>query len=285
MALQRSKIELINLEQLEPNPFQPRQTFNQEKIEELAESIKQNGLLQKITVIPKVNKRLQPEGDGYYIISGERRFRAYKYLAENDEGMEYKAIEAVVIPVDELTPETYNQKLMVDSLLENIDREDLTIVEKAEAIENIQKETEKTYKEIAEILGKSEGTIKNIMSLSGQLSEEEKKEVKEKGLGTRKIRANYINKDKKKAKQEKDNTGTIPNETTSKEGGVEIELQTTSPKKLSEEEKLEELKRVVNKVASKLLQTDDEGEIFEFLGGFFEYYIHEYSNQHLPDDE
>ncbi len=285
MALQRSKIELINLEQLEPNPFQPRQTFNQEKIEELAESIKQNGLLQKITVIPKVNKKLQPEGDGYYIISGERRFRAYKYLAENDEGMEYKAIEAVVIPVDELTPETYNQKLMVDSLLENIDREDLTIVEKAEAIENIQKETEKTYKEIAEILGKSEGTIKNIMSLSGQLSEEEKKEVKEKGLGTRKIRANYINKDKKKAKQEKDNTGTIPNETTSKEGGVEIELQTTSPKKLSEEEKLEELKRVVNKVASKLLQTDDEGEIFEFLGGFFEYYIHEYSNQHLPDDE
>jgi ParB family chromosome partitioning protein len=285
MALQRSKIELINLEQLEPNPFQPRQTFNQEKIEELAESIKQNGLLQKITVIPKVNKRLQPEGDGYYIISGERRFRAYKYLAENDEGMEYKAIEAVVIPVDELTPETYNQKLMVDSLLENIDREDLTIVEKAEAIENIQKETGKTYKEIAEILGKSEGTIKNIMSLSGQLSEEEKKEVKEKGLGTRKIRANYLNKEKENAKQEKDNTGTILSETTNKKDEVEIEVQTTSPHKLSKEEKLEELKRVVNKVASKLLQTDDEGEIFEFLGGFFEYYIHEYSSQHLPDDE
>lgn len=187
MALARSKIDAINLDNIEPNPFQPRKVFDGEKIREMADSIKANGLLQKITIIPKMDDKFRPVEDKYYIISGERRFRAYTLLAE-EEGLEYRAIEAVIETIENLDPEGYEQKLMVDALLENIDRVDLTPVEKAEAIKNIQDKTGKTYKDIAEIMGKSEGTVKNLMSTYNQLSPEEREIVKKEKLGARKIK-------------------------------------------------------------------------------------------------
>ncbi len=188
MKLKRSEIKAINLTNIEPNPYQPRQVFEEQKIKGLAESIKQNGLLQKISVIPQVDENLKPITDKYFIVSGERRVRAYKYLAEEYGGIEFKAIEAVVIPVDELSPDTYKQKLMIDALLENVDREDLTPVEKAESLIKIKEETRKTYKEIAKMLGKSSQYLINIVSRYNRLTDVQKEKVRKERLGTTEIR-------------------------------------------------------------------------------------------------
>jgi ParB family transcriptional regulator, chromosome partitioning protein len=195
-GLRRNKIKAINLDNIEPNPYQPRQNFNKEKIHELAQSISKRGLIQKITVISKMDEDFRPVKDRFYLISGERRFRAYKQLRDETGKMEYKAIEAIVVPTTEFTPESYKEKLMLDSLVENIDRSDLTIVEKAESVLKMQEETGRTYKEIGELIGKAEGTIKNWVYEYKSLSNEEKRKVKEKGLGLRKIKQIKENKSK-----------------------------------------------------------------------------------------
>ena len=134
----------ILVEKIVPNKYQPRREFTEEKIKELAESIKQNGLLQSITV--------REIGDGFYeLIAGERRLRAIKYLR-------YVKTKAIV---KELTDE----QMATLALIENIQREELTPIEEAHAYQELLRINNLTQDELAKSLGKTQATVANKLRL------------------------------------------------------------------------------------------------------------------------
>ena len=134
----------ILVEKIVPNKYQPRREFTEEKIQELAESIKQNGLLQSITV--------RDIGDGFYeLIAGERRLRAIKYL-------QYVKTKAIV---KELTDE----QMATLALIENIQREELTPIEEAYAYQELLQINKLTQDELAKSLGKTQATVANKLRL------------------------------------------------------------------------------------------------------------------------
>lgn len=144
--MQTSEVEEIteiSLKEIRPNPYQPRKTFDDKSLKELAESIKENGVFQPIIVRKSVN--------GYEIIAGERRFRASK-LAKK------KTIPAMVRQFDEA-------QMMEIAVLENLQREDLTPLEEAQAYETLQKNLGLTQEEVSKRLGKSRPYIANYLRL------------------------------------------------------------------------------------------------------------------------
>ncbi|MFL0505884.1 ParB/RepB/Spo0J family partition protein [Ureibacillus sp. 179-F W5.1 NHS] len=143
------QIEKIALQKLVVNPFQPRKLFDDEAIEELAQSISEHGIIQPIVVRKK--------GKKYEIVVGERRFRAAK-LANLEE------IPAIVKDLTE-------EQMMELAILENLQREDLTPIEEAEAYESLIKKLNFTQEELAKRLGKSRPYITNHLRLL-QLPEE-----------------------------------------------------------------------------------------------------------------
>ncbi|SOC08115.1 chromosome segregation DNA-binding protein [Ureibacillus xyleni] len=136
-------IEKIALQKLVVNPFQPRKTFDDEKIEELAQSIKEHGIIQPIVVRKK--------GKKYEIVVGERRYRAAK-LANLEE------IPAIIREMTE-------EQMMEVAILENLQREDLTPIEEAEAYQSLIEKLNFTQEELAKRLGKSRPYITNHMRL------------------------------------------------------------------------------------------------------------------------
>ncbi len=181
--LRKTQIIKIPLADIEPNPYQPRKSFRDEEIVELAESIHNNGLIQKITVIPKVDDNLQVIDGKYLLVSGERRLRAYKYLHETTTEFQYAVIEAVIDNFEIVNRQTYQERLMLNGLAENINRTDLTIIEKAQSILRIREATGRTFAQIGDALGKSESTLKNYVSLHNALTEEQRVQAIEQGLG------------------------------------------------------------------------------------------------------
>ena len=149
----------IALKDIRPNPFQPRKTFNEASLVELAESIKEDGLLQPIVVTEDI--------DGYVLIAGERRFRASK-LAK------LKEIRAVVLNSDE-------QKMRQFALIENIQREELNSIELAVAYGELIKLHELTHDELATMVHKSRTHITNSLRLL-QLSGKTQKALLEKKI-------------------------------------------------------------------------------------------------------
>jgi len=134
----------ILVEKIVPNKYQPRREFTEDKIKELAESIKQNGLLQSITV--------RDIGNGFYeLIAGERRLRAIKYL-------QYPTTKAIV---KELTEE----QMATLALIENIQREELTPIEEAHAYQELLSINKLTQDELAKSLGKTQATVANKLRL------------------------------------------------------------------------------------------------------------------------
>lgn len=134
----------IRIEKIVPNKYQPRREFTEDRIKELAESIKQNGLLQSITV--------RDMGNGFYeLIAGERRLRALKYL-------EYPTTKAIV---KELT----NEQMATLALIENIQREELTPIEEAYAYQELLSINNLTQDELAKSLGKTQATVANKLRL------------------------------------------------------------------------------------------------------------------------
>ena len=133
----------IKLSDIIPNPTQPRTEFNEEALNELAESIRQLGLIQPITV-----KR---EGDKYIIISGERRWRASEMA-----GLE--SIPAYIREVDDTT-------LHAMALVENIQREDLNAIEISLGMQRLIEECGLTQEALAERLGKKRSTVTNYLRL------------------------------------------------------------------------------------------------------------------------
>ena len=133
----------LKLVDIEPNRNQARKIFDQESLEELAESIKMYGVIQPIVVSEK---------DGYYaIVAGERRWRAAKIAGLVE-------IPAIIRDGDEKT----NKQI---SLIENIQREDLNPIEKAEGIKSLMEEYGLTQEEIGKILGKSRSGIANTIRI------------------------------------------------------------------------------------------------------------------------
>ncbi len=149
---QRDEILEIPLKEIRPNPFQPRKSFNEDSLHELAESIKNDGLLQPIVVTEDI--------DGYILIAGERRFRASK-LAK------MKEIRAIVLNSDE-------DKMRQFALIENIQREELNSVELAEAYNELLKLHEMTHEGLSTMIHKSRVHITNTLRLL-QLSKMTKK--------------------------------------------------------------------------------------------------------------
>ncbi len=144
-----SEIKEIMLTDIIPNPDQPRRTFDEEKLNELAESIKEHGLLQPILV--------KPEGNKYHIIAGERRYRATR-LAGLDR------ISCIVRDCSE-------QEMTEKALIENIQRADLSPVEEGLAYARLIEEYGLTQEQVAKRVGKGRPTITNLLRII-QLPEE-----------------------------------------------------------------------------------------------------------------
>ncbi|RKP51314.1 ParB/RepB/Spo0J family partition protein [Cohnella endophytica] len=137
------KIVEIPLTQLRANPYQPRKTFEEDAIKELAESIREHGVIQPIVVRQALK--------GYEIIAGERRFRASQLLGN-------ATIPAVV--------RTYNdQQVMEIALIENVQREDLNSLEVAIAYQAIMNQFNLTQEELSLKVGKSRSHIANFLRL------------------------------------------------------------------------------------------------------------------------
>ena len=145
----------IELTKLRPNPDQPRKVFDEEKIEELANSIDQHGLIQPISVVPDSENH-----DGFMIVAGERRYRAHQHLAKT-------TIAAIITKgnPDEI------------ALIENIQREDLSPIDQAEGLANMMTKHGYKQEELARVVGKSRPTITELLSLNS-LPDDIKKECR-----------------------------------------------------------------------------------------------------------
>jgi len=143
LVTDNDKIIEISLEEIKKNPYQPRTYFNEEKLNELKDSIEKNGLLQPI-VVKKAIK-------GYYIIAGERRYRAFELLGK-------KEIPAII-------KEMTDEEMMIFAVLENLQREDLSALEESESYKNLMDKMSLTQEELANKLGKSRPYIANSLRL------------------------------------------------------------------------------------------------------------------------
>lgn len=142
-VLEGEVIDEILLSEIKPNPFQPRRIFDQEKIDELAQSIKEHGIFQPIIV-----KKLK---DGHIIVSGERRYRAAQLVG-------LKTIPSIVRQYEEA-------KVAEIALAENLQRENLTPIEEAEAYKVVMNHLSLTQTELASKIGKSRSHVTNMLGL------------------------------------------------------------------------------------------------------------------------
>jgi ParB family chromosome partitioning protein len=152
----KEEIVYVQTGQIKPNPFQPRETFDQTSIEELAQSIKEKGVIQPLLV--------RRRGDDYELIAGERRFRAASILSLKE------------IPV--IVREVSDQDSLELALIENIQREGLNPIEEAHAYQHLMDKFKVTQEKISEVLGKARVTITNtlrLLKLPHEIQEEMKK--------------------------------------------------------------------------------------------------------------
>ena len=155
-ATKHDEIVEIPLSEIRSNPYQPRKEFDEEALQEFAESIKEHGVIQPIIVKKSIK--------GYELIAGERRTRASKLAGK-------ETIPAIV-------REFNDQEMMEIALIENIQRENLNPIEEAEAFEQIIKTSQITQDEAAKKFGKSRSYITNILGLL-RLPEKTRKYVTE----------------------------------------------------------------------------------------------------------
>jgi len=138
------RIITVSVNDIIPNRKQPRQTFSDEAMEELKRSITENGILE-----PPIVRR---KDDFYELVAGERRFRAAKEL-------DHETIDVILMEVES------DDKMLVLSLIENIQREDLNAIEEAKACRHIMDSMDVTQEELAEIVGKSRSAVANTLRL------------------------------------------------------------------------------------------------------------------------
>lgn len=141
----QSELSKLPIEYLQPGKYQPRKDMSPEALEELASSIRSQGVIQPIVV-------RQIDENRYEIIAGERRWRASQ-LAQLD-----------VVPC--LIKNVPDEAAVAIALIENIQREDLNAMEEAQALDRLMKEFELTHGEVAEAVGKSRTTVTNLLRLN-----------------------------------------------------------------------------------------------------------------------
>jgi ParB family chromosome partitioning protein len=137
------QITKVNITKVEPNRNQPRKTFDEDKLLELADSIKQYGLIEPLTVVEK--------GDHYEIVGGERRWRAAKKLG-------LKEVPVIIRNLNE-------QEIAEISLIDNLQREDINAIEEAEAFKRLIDEFDYTQEQVAVKMSKSRVYITNSLRL------------------------------------------------------------------------------------------------------------------------
>ncbi|MFW6269432.1 MAG: nucleoid occlusion protein [Bacillota bacterium] len=161
-----NKIQMVEVDKITPNPYQPRTEFKKEDIKELAESIDNFGMIQPLT--------LRKKGGRYELIAGERRLRAAKYIK----------LDKVPCIVSDFTDE----EIAEVALVENLQRKDLDFIEESMAYDKLVNKFDLTQKELAEKLGKSQSTIANKLRLLN-LSNKVIKKLKHPSISERHARA------------------------------------------------------------------------------------------------
>ena len=138
-------LQNVRLSEIRPNPYQPRKEFRLEELADLQASLKASGLLQPITLRPS------PNGAGFELIAGERRFRAAAALG-------WTEIAAVVRAIDDKT-------LLSLALIENLQRSDLNPLEEAEGYKRLVDEFALSHTQVGEVVGKDRSTVANLLRL------------------------------------------------------------------------------------------------------------------------
>lgn len=133
----------VAIDAIHSNPLQPRSMFSPEGLQELAQSIRENGIIQPLVV--------RRAGDGYQLVAGERRLRAARLAG----------LHAVPVVVQEFA----DDRLMEITLIENIQREDLNPIEVAHAFERLNREFRLSHEQIAQRTGKDRSTVTNLLRL------------------------------------------------------------------------------------------------------------------------
>ena len=142
-VIDRPRAIEVPVDRLSPNPFQPRRSFTEEGLEQLAESIRHHGVIQPIVV--------RPSGEGYELIAGERRWRAAQIAG-------LQKIPAVVRELD-------NPGMVQVALIENLQREDLNPIEEASAYRRLMDEFDMTQEQLSSAIGRSRPAIANAVRL------------------------------------------------------------------------------------------------------------------------
>lgn len=140
---QNNKFKYLPIEKIKPGRYQPRKDFNPESLQELANSIKAQGLVQPI-VVRNMN-------DGYEIIAGERRWRAAQLIG----------LDQIPVIIKDIPDET----AIAMALIENIQRKDLNALEEANALQRLIDEFNLTHQAVAEAIGKSRAVVTNLLRL------------------------------------------------------------------------------------------------------------------------
>jgi len=145
LSTDENSIIFININNIKPNPKQPRKSFDEEKLNELASSIIEHGVIQPVVL------RKSDSGEGFELVAGERRWRAARKAG-------LKEIPSIIRTLTE-------EQNMLLSIIENMQREDLNPIEEAEAIHKMMTTFKLTQEEISKSLGKSRPYIANMVRL------------------------------------------------------------------------------------------------------------------------
>ena len=134
---------LVGLDQIQPNPAQPRSRFDEASLEELAASIREVGVLQPVIV--------SPSGSGYVLVAGERRWRASK--------------KAGLTSIPAVIRGTEGESSLIEAVVENVQRQDLTALEEAHAYRQLLEDYGMTQEQVADRVGRSRPTVSNTLRL------------------------------------------------------------------------------------------------------------------------
>ncbi len=156
---ERVVVKPIPLVQISPNPDQPRKTFNETELNDLAESIKEKGVL-----VPIILRSVQNKPYLYEIVAGERRYRA--------------AQRAGLSEIPALVKTMSDQNAMEIALIENVQRENLNPIEEAEGFKNLMEKCQYSLEDVSKFIGKSASYIRNLMRINN-LPESVKELIKE----------------------------------------------------------------------------------------------------------
>ncbi len=140
---ENNNVNVLDLKLITPNKDQPRKVFDEEKLQELTDSVKEFGVLQPILVTKK--------GEGYVIVAGERRFRAAKNVG----------LKEIPVVIKDLS----DKEILEIALIENLQRNDLNPIEEALGLQKLHDEFFLSFEDLAKRIGRSKGSISNTLSL------------------------------------------------------------------------------------------------------------------------